>query len=575
MRKELQRIATGWRRRLAEARKRPAGRLYVHFFQKMVRGSGEDSGESTEAGLGVILGLLASPAAFAAIMLFDKYGSVFQWLRRVHGLDPYVASLPDKYFFVVLSMVITGVLTVLRWDRLIPDRQDAVNLMPLPVAPRLVLGTNTMALLSVAVLFATDVNAAAVILFPMVVAAGSGFEVFLSFFGAHLVAVLLAGAFAFLAVFAVLGLPQAVLPRTVFQPLVRWLRTALMAALLALLLSCAAGPALVKQLRGDPDTWVRWIPSIWFVGLYQDLQGRADGALAQASQMAWLSLGAALTVAAFSYVVNYRRHYLGAAEVTASPIAKVVRAWRLPRVLVRGDLFARACRFFGWRVLLRSETHWLLLSSAAGLGLVLASQSMVQPDVHSLTALPMLVTYPLLVGMRMAFELPAEARANWLWKMLVNGVEHDPVPAAKGILRRAVVLTALIPALVEGWLRTGDFARTALHLAWVAVLCWVLIEILTLNLVKIPFTCTLPGFRNNLPVHCLGHLAGFALFTGGGASMELWMAGSPVRIGVLFGLVGGLAVYLSTVHERGEGDVIRYEDPEEPAMMRLDVWQGG
>ena len=42
----------------------------------------------------------------------------------------------DRLFFMVIAMTVTGLVTLLTWDGLYPDRKDYLNLLPLPVRPR-------------------------------------------------------------------------------------------------------------------------------------------------------------------------------------------------------------------------------------------------------------------------------------------------------------------------------------------------------------------------------------------------------------------------------------------------------
>ena len=272
-------------RAVDSAARTPFGRLVRHFVAKMFRG-GEESSSEFELGIGGILGLLATPGAFLSLMLFDKYSNLLRWFRNQRVFDPYLTSLPDKYVFIVFAMVITGVVTVLKWDRILPDRQDYLNLGPLPVRPRTVLLANVTAILLVAVIFAIDVNAASMFLFPMVVTAEQGsLAVFLKFVAAHAICVLLASAFTFFAVFSLMGILLATAPKRMFRPLSLSIRAGVIAALLALLVSSFAGPSLVRLLQAQPDSAVRWLPSLWYLGLYQTLQGRADLALASAGKM--------------------------------------------------------------------------------------------------------------------------------------------------------------------------------------------------------------------------------------------------------------------------------------------------
>jgi len=137
----------------------PFWSLVAHFIKRLLAADEEQSDEGMSLGLGVVLAILALPGAFASIFLLDKYSTLLQWLRGQRHFDFYKASAADEYFFVVLSMTITGLVMVMRWNRLFPDRRDFANLAPLPIPIYQVFLANFTALLGLAVLFAVDVNA--------------------------------------------------------------------------------------------------------------------------------------------------------------------------------------------------------------------------------------------------------------------------------------------------------------------------------------------------------------------------------------------------------------------------------
>jgi len=183
-------------------RERPFWRLVELFVARVFRGGGDSDAPGLDLGMGLILTLLAIPGGFVSLFLFDKYGTFLQWLRGGSFPDPLLVSLPDEYFFIVLSMTVSGAVAVWRWDAIFPDRRDYMNLVHLPISTRTIFLANLTAVLFLAVLVAVDVNAASCILFPTVVAATqSQFVFFLKFAAVHALAVLLASMFSFLLVF--------------------------------------------------------------------------------------------------------------------------------------------------------------------------------------------------------------------------------------------------------------------------------------------------------------------------------------------------------------------------------------
>ena len=94
----------------------PFHRLIHHYVVRIFHGAGE--GDDLQFSIPALLGILSIPSAFGALQLLDKYSTLKHWLLGIRDFDVYRASLPDEYFFIVYSMVVTGAVIVLKWDRL-------------------------------------------------------------------------------------------------------------------------------------------------------------------------------------------------------------------------------------------------------------------------------------------------------------------------------------------------------------------------------------------------------------------------------------------------------------------------
>jgi len=156
-----------------EKHRGPFQRLVEHFLIRLTRGGQDAASSEFELGAGALLGLLAVPGAFQCFILLDKYSSFLNWYRgRLNG-DLLIKSVPDKYEFIALAMAVTGIVTVLKWDKILPDSQDYLNLAPLPVPPRRILLANILAVAIAVVVFSLDVNGLPALLFPAFVTASS------------------------------------------------------------------------------------------------------------------------------------------------------------------------------------------------------------------------------------------------------------------------------------------------------------------------------------------------------------------------------------------------------------------
>src|SRR5579872_1392728 len=125
-----------------------------------------------------------------------------------------------------------------------------------------------------------------------------------SFF-AYWIAIVLAGTFIFGCVLVLQGVTALVLPR-------RWFLR--VSGLLQLAVFCLfvsgyflqSSPANVL-VAGPQQPWMSWIPSYWFVGLYQQVSGSLHPALAPFARRAWVGLGGALCATALVYLASYAR----------------------------------------------------------------------------------------------------------------------------------------------------------------------------------------------------------------------------------------------------------------------------
>ena len=477
----------------------------------MVREGHADSSEF-QLGIGPLLGLLAAPGACLCFLMLNNYSSLLNWFRgRIHE-DLLISSAPDKYLFLSIAMAITGIVTVLKWDRILPDSQDYLNLAPLPIRPRDILLANATAIGIAVVVLAVDVNGVSVVLFPLFVtaAAPSASTGPIAFMAAHALCVILASLFAFFAVFAIFGALAAALPRDVFRACSSWLRGVLV-AFLALLMAGFAGPALIRRLERVPDSPVRLLPPLWFLSLYQSIQHRASPAMARLMPMAGVSLGVAFGLTVLSYGLSYRRRFAGVLEAGRSPSRR--RALRFALAFLdcfayRAPGFRRASYRFVIRTLLRNEAQRFWISVSLALGWLLAFQSARSTD---LLAAPLMTAYLLVLGLRLAFEVPAALPANWVFRSTLNCHEHESLGIARRVMLAFLTLLVLLPYLaLFSWLRS--FPMAALQTLYVLALSLCLIEFLLSGYRKVPCTSPTPGFRENLPLRCFLLLLGLVAF---------------------------------------------------------------
>lgn len=492
-------------------RERPFGRMVRLFVERIFRGGGDSDSEGLDLGIGLVLTMLAMPGGFVSILLFDKYGSLLQWLRGQTNVDPLLIAFPDEYFFIVLSMTVTGAVAVWRWDAIFPDHRDYINLVPLPISTRTIFLTNLVAVLFLIGLVALDVNAASCILFPMVVTASqSSFLFFFKFGAVHALGVILASVFSFFAVFSVLGILMAVLPPRAFQRASAYVRGVVVVYLVALLSTSFAVPELLRRIKGPAPAWTYLAPSCWFVGLCQSLRGRATPAMRELARLPLPGIVVLVALAFCMYALGYRRHFVRIAEIAdTATVAHNPRQrfWRaLERFALRTPFEKGSFRFVG-KTLMRSEAHRLVLTAISGLGLVLASQALMSafesakslrkaaltPDALSI---PFILTFLIVIGLRAVFEIPVELRANWVFQLTLDPYGHECETLARKVVFVSVLPWVLVITFAV-YVSLAGLLVAVLHTLLVASWTILLTNILLIRYRKLSFTCSLPVFKQH------------------------------------------------------------------------------
>lgn len=391
-----------------------------------------------------------------------------------------------------------------------------------------------------------------------------------SFF-AYWVTMLAAGAFLFCAVLAVQGFAAQILPRRWYLRASPFLQLAML-AMLVVGYFLQRSPASVL-VSGPQKPWSSWIPSYWFVGLYQQLSGSLHPALAEFAHRAWAGLAGAVAAAALAYAGAYRRTLRQIAEMP--DLAPVARNGWLPPF---GRAFETALVQFSIRSLLRSRQHRMILAFYLGLASAFAILLLNAPvelsgptegDPWHQPSVPMLAsTIALMIfwvaGTRVAFALPLELRANWIFRTLPFGAGRRCLRGR----RRALLAVSVAPAWgisAAAVFCLWPWRAAAAHLAGLAFLGVLLAEVSFSGVQKIPFACSyLPGKSQ---VHVAFVLWIYLLLSGilGGAIEEREALREPARFAAVVAILAAAALFAALWNERqARSDVAELRFEEEP-----------
>jgi hypothetical protein len=539
----LEWVQEGLQRRWDRFCRVPFGCLVRLFLGRMFHGGGEPGGEELDLGIGVTLILLAMPGVLVSLLMFEKYGSLIRYLRGQRAFDPFSATTPDEYFFIVLSMVVTGAAVLWRWDALFLDRRDYINLVPLPIPLRRIFLGNLLAIVALAGLLTFVVNAGSLVLYPIaVVGSQSSFLVLVRFAVGHALAVFTASAFSFFCVLAVTGLLISFLPFRVFRKISMLARFLVGIVLLLLLASSFTVPHQLTRLSVADAHRVSVLPPISFLAVARTVWGRgSDWFTAAMFKSALSALAITIATAVIAYALSFRRLFVRIPEISdAGPLPRIRRSFTLLGLLHQITLRApveRASYYFVATTLLRSDGHLQILLGFAAMGLVAAAETLSSPPnlpllfkghwpSREFLSLPFILAYCVILGIRLAFEIPSELRANWIFRYLLDPEQH----AARAVGRQVLLgfslswlapVTFLVTMAVWGW------TTALLHTLILIVSTVVLVEILLIRFRKLPFTCSYPPFQSHSALIFVGYLFGFFIFTDYLPAMEHWAMLDP------------------------------------------------
>lgn len=471
-----------------------------------------------------------------------------------------------------MTMLAVGLFAVLSWDSTFPNRRDVMVLAPLPVSVR------TMFLVKVAAT-ATALGLVVVLLhcvtgvtwplaFALLPPTGRGLFGAVRWFVAYWFTMFASGAFIYCGVLAVQGLTAQFLSRRLF------LRVS------ALLQIVAFGVFASMYLLEEPVAW--------FQALLGQLAGPMNSAPVPLARRAWIGLGVTAVAAGAAYALSYARTIRQIVEEPDITPASHRLRWLPPF----GNSVETAIGQFTVRTLARSRHHRLILAFYLGIGaaltvpllsLLASSQAPGGPLIEishqangPLLAASVMMLALMVIGLRVAFALPLELRAHWIFRAVGLIDESQTLTAG----RRVLMLLSLAPA----WLCSAaiclwlwPWRQAAGHLAVLGLLGMILVDLALYSFRKIPFTCSyLPGKSQVHLVVCAAAI--LILVVGQSVVWEQEALQKPGLMAAMIGLLGVGAVTIrwrTSVLARTDEEGLQFEEEGSPAVLELGLFRDG
>jgi hypothetical protein len=440
---------------------------------------------------------------FAALFAGLSYLFTF-WLIAA-GRLPRAFLWIMEHFLIATTMVVVSLFSVFCWDSVFPDKHDLLVLAPLPIRANTLFRAKLAALIAALSLSVVSLNIFSGLVWPFLFSAtnGGGFSGMTRSLAAYWITMVLAGLFMFCCVLGVQGVTSLVLPRQQFLRLSALLQAA---AFFLVFGGYILEPSLeAPKALAAPENQrlLACLPSYWFFGLFQQLNGSMNAEFLPMARRASESLAVAVCAGMASVLLTYFRT-MGRTVEEPDIVAGAPRGDWPARL---GSLLQTCVAIFSIRTLMRSRQHRILLCFYLGTGFAIILACVQTPlgqrgflhgprggtvDLAFLVASIWAICFAV-IGVRMVIAMPYTLRANWIFRM----TETRGAAKYLAAVRRSLWVIALAPV----WLLLAVLLlfrwptwQVAGHLVVLGLVGVVVVELCLHGFHKFPFACSyLPG----------------------------------------------------------------------------------
>jgi hypothetical protein len=523
--------------------------LVGHFFRRFFDNDTVQVDGDTLTTVVRAVSIVAAPGLMVSFFLQTGYPRARLWV-----------AIEDRYFFVLLSFVVMGLVSIFEWEMLFPDRLDFLVLSPLSLKPMQMLTAKAGALVGFLALFLVGCNLFGTMILPALTYKGG----YIHQAVAHGTAVLLAGVFAALLFLALGGVLLCVLGGARFRVVSPVMQMLSVMELVLLVLHYLMYGAYMHALLSEPLGMARWMPPLWFLGLYERML-HGDAAPAFAQEMAryairgtWVAAG----VVALTYPVAWARMRRMAIEGGGRRRGEPSR-WvaEVAHHAVRRPGERAVFHFIG-QTMRRNNRYQVYLAMYCGSGLALALASaltfrVVGEDVHvelsnwGLHAVMPLLLFWVVAGLRTAFAFPLNLPAGWVFRTAGVNTAECAAAARRWVLFSALgTLACVLIALgASGW----GLRRLLVQAVCGLCLCVLLTDGFFYSQQSVPFNQPrMPG-RTSFPLMLTLYVGVFPLLVERMVAMEIGLERRLLSLAPL--ALAVMLLHALAVLRRGPGEI--------------------
>jgi hypothetical protein len=559
--------------------------LVRHFFNRLFINDVVSFEEQMKEKVIAVLAIFAVFSAHLSHRLLWKY----VWIPDA-GI-----SWVEKCYFMFFLMVLMGLIAVLEWDVIFLDSRDYSNLLPLPVKIRNLFSAKFASLCFFIFMFYLVVNSLSTILFWFYLAQWQSTSIFygLRFMFVHWISAFAASFFVFFIFGFFMGVLISIFGHKIFNQISAFLRPVLIVFfvfMLVFFIAESVGKFLLfsdfPQLKEGNSLFLYLFPPMWFTGLYEVLIGNRDSLFLALSVFAVFAFILPPLAFYLTGALGYGRYMTKMQEARKKTmhLAKLKKSFLnlFNRIFLRNPVQRAVFYFFG-KILKKSILHKMRLATyfATSIAIILvfwvSSAGIVQTlsSVNTtFLSLPLILSFFLLVGIRVTVNIPIAVEANWIFRLTETKDKKDYFTG----LKKGIFFFVLFPLFVLLFLFYSilwSWQISFFHCLYGIFISLLLMEVLFYNYRKIPFACSyLPG-KGKLHYFWGFYLVFFLIYASLLSYVEYKILNSPLYLflsyGVIFILIAALKA--SKKYLLRKKLEIKYEEMPEPVMVTLTPYE--
>lgn len=563
-----------------EATHGPVFELHRHYTRQLFESEIATSPDDLRR---VVITCLAAVAS-AGFLVPNLYYKKYEYLALGDNVDLYRRAIyADQLFLVVMTMLLIAALVTFRWDSLFPGRQDYLILRPLPLKLSHIYFAKLTTLCALALLVIALLTLPCAVSFGSVISGKHDLAPSWQEAAAQTAAAFCAGIFVVFALALLQTLLMNVLPLRWYARISASVQSLLLVAILCAIPWAVDLPNAVQLIDLRP-TWSAYAPPLWYLCLYEYVLGRAnafDQFLAMRGLIATGVVSAATFLLSAIFHGRYAKRIFESEEQRQRSRGSLIE--RLAEWIV-ADARESAILLFALRSISRMKQHRMIRLMYAGVGCALVLESGIGvilsgalnrgyirhgAALDAVFALPLALFFFLFTGLRYAFRIPVDLRANWIFRLTAP----DAIAEREKAVRLIYFCFAVVPALAT----TAPFLifvtepwKGLYGSVFACLIAMMLVEREIDNSDTIPLTCSyLPGKRNILHTGIIYWITVFAI-TSVLTALEAIGAANPVRAGLVLLMLGAL-YWRVRLKEHFELPELRFDDLPEPAVATLGL----